>query len=259
MMSTPFSDTPSEAPADNNNPPRASLLGLPREIRALIYDQFPIRRMDDDTEPIVLLWTFRDGSTKYEMCPPLLHTCAQIRAETEEDYFTNQFRIELDALVKIGESTYIESDLQTPMRAFEHLVWMKGCMGRLRALQHLTLEINFSTACGGYRSMEFRVYLDKNGELRPFWRDRICAYIPVVPIERDEYALKWHYAVTESRRARNGWRGEGIVDYFLGETDFWKTWFWSYPDLRKMRVPVKGGKQNGEEEISWPLYEDQMW
>lgn len=112
------------------------------------------------------------------------------------------------------------------MEQMLHWVDMVG-LSRLKYLRDCIVAVT-----GQYKKRyrgqgEFRVTLetDKGLQVQP----------PPLLFQRfdvDQGLWDWRLAATELRRRSDGWEGEGIIDYFLGEREFWSEWFFSYPPLR---------------------------
>ncbi|KAK6391324.1 hypothetical protein LTR65_004488 [Meristemomyces frigidus] len=114
----------------------------------------------------------------------------------------NQWAIYLDAKREDDSDTLdmIDDDLHTPMQQMQKWVDMIG-LHRLKHLRDFTMGIELCYKRSRCGPEEFRVRVDMEKGLQ-------CR-----------------------RRSRAPERaGEGIVDYFLGEREFWSEWFFSYPE-----------------------------
>ncbi|KAK5127792.1 hypothetical protein LTR85_004908 [Meristemomyces frigidus] len=158
--------------------------------------------------------------------PPLLAVCRQIRSEADPIYWgQNEWIINLDAKWEndLGYDE-MDDDLRTPMQHMRKWVNKIG-LRRLRHLRDFTVGIEIHSKRSRCEPYEFRVTLDRTAGLvvnLPTFNGRHR-------IVMRQNVLAQHLVTTERRRRRNGWKGEGIIDWFLGNRDFWAEWFFSYP------------------------------
>jgi hypothetical protein len=60
----------------------------------------------------------------------------------------------------------------------------------------------------------------------------------------------------------NGWKGEGIVDFFLWDCELWQTWFYSFPDFDHVQLEIAYGYVHsdlGSEEDSHCSEDEYAW
>ncbi|KAK4544140.1 hypothetical protein LTR36_004638 [Oleoguttula mirabilis] len=156
--------------------------------------------------------------------PPLLAVSRQLRDEADEMYWgKNQWAIYLDAKREDDSDTLdmIDDDLHTPMQQMQKWVDMIG-LHRLKHLRDFTMGIELCYKRSRCGPEEFRVRVDMEKGLQvelPASRTHLKGM--------REDVLGW-IGISRSRAPERA--GEGIVDYFLGEREFWSEWFFSYPE-----------------------------
>jgi len=231
---SPDRDSPDNDPLDTDSPDANSL-------KADSTDAPRIRQRKIGLSP-----GRRDGELELLENPPLLRVCHQIRAEADRVYWTqNEWQVNLEAKQDVNElKDYVEPNLRTPMQQMLRWVQKIGGISRLKHLRDLTLRLGL---CGIFDDMswktqylELRVTFTGTGEMnvhRPsqLWLPYLDPDEAVaMPIQPD--AINWHLANTNWRRAQNGWNGEGIIDYFLGDVGLWESWFCIFPDKEKLAL-----------------------
>lgn len=162
--------------------------------------------------------------------PPLLRVSRQVREEADEIYWSKiAWDVELDAKYNWEDDGFrYDEDLSQMRKDLQKWVDKMG-MNRLQHLRDLTVAVELCLKPHRCIATPLRViFIEGEG---------FKAEMPQqgAHVKPGQVALARHLAWTEWRREFNGWKGEGIVDYFLGNPAFWNTWFWEKARLKEMR------------------------
>jgi hypothetical protein len=117
----------------------------------------------------------------------------------------------------------IEEDLATPMQQMQKWVYKVG-MDRLKHLRDFTVSIYTCYKPGRCGSFDFRATVDYEHGFQIDLPRITCPYMELHTLEMSQ-----HIATTELKRKKNGWKGESIIDFFLGNKKFWSEWFFTFP------------------------------
>jgi hypothetical protein len=238
-------------------------LDLPRELRDLVYEsalvtplaerqRLPMWAQEASPEatknvevircPEVAI-SIKSGCDVYlHRHPSILAVNCQIRKEADEVYWgKNEWMVIFDWKIDYPDGGfYFDDELEMPMKYFQKWVCTSSFftltknfdtsgdslqvkkigLHRLKQLRDFTLGIDLCHKHSRYNPVGFRVKLIDGGLVAELPRPG-TDHTP--PIQKDAHDK--HLAVTEARRKLEGWKGEGIIEYF-GEY-FWKTWFFS--------------------------------
>jgi hypothetical protein len=269
--------TLSNTASSNTTPyeiPRASLLGISRELRDRIYNELLVvpehKRVEGFYPGVshrparIRVCLLSAHHTKFCSCeegfancrpilPPLpavLQTCGQIRDEADKIFFSkNEFVICLDAKVDGGSGPMwpcVDWDLRTLREDVEEWVSRIGGVERLRHLRDLTVEVDLclrAACCHGKKEV-FRLYFEEGKMVLKYPSFDFCCQ----PARINDYAMQWYFAVTNWRRRQKGWIGKGIVDFLIGDAELWETWFWSFPDYDELQLEYTSLSNEEDEE-----------
>ncbi len=212
------------------------LFRLPRELRDNIYIKVLVQQRPSVHQ--LAGWTptalcVSDGGSYLSLAspPPLLAVCRRIREEGDKIYWgENSWHIFLDVRHNHGVNSgmWPGNNLDFPRHCFtmwHNSITRVGGLARFRALRNLTLELklcDFRKGC----SSTISIQLTQRGLEVQYSKNIVHIRDPI-----HEDAMGWHIATTEMRRKDNGWEGEGIIDFFTSQDEFWTEWWFSYPGL----------------------------
>ena len=227
-------------------------LDLPRELRDLIYElhlvvpkheryenpQWMIEQNVPVTEqnkhrfkwkPKVALYIKYPSDWHLAKDLPLLLVSRQVRKEADELYWSkNEWQVILDVKQDVDGGWDIEEDLRSPMRQCQEWVGLLG-MRRLQHLRDFTLSLDTCHKPFGLcNERDFRLVIDAKHGLQ--------VNLPKIPrpkINIQTVQMKQHIAKSQLKTNINGWKGEGIIYFFLANKNFWATWFFCSARLRK--------------------------
>ncbi|KAK5725031.1 hypothetical protein LTR17_013322 [Elasticomyces elasticus] len=168
--------------------------------------------------PKMALWINAPHEHQAMKHPPLLVVSRQVREEAEAAYWgMNEWKVEVD--VKDNDCC-IDEQFDTPKAHFQEWIDITG-MRCLKHLRDFTLAVEMCYKSGRCSAQEFRLQLDERNGLR------------LLDVELQHHhgevqgeIMDWQLVAAEVRRKARGWKGEGIIDFFMEEMvqEFWTGW-----------------------------------
>ncbi|KAK4959876.1 hypothetical protein LTR10_002764 [Elasticomyces elasticus] len=173
--------------------------------------------------PKMALWINAPHEHEAMKHPPLLVVSRQVREEAEAVYWgMNEWKVEVD--VKDNDCC-IDEQFDTPKAHFQEWIDVIG-MRCLKHLRDFTLAVEMCYKSGRCSAQKFRLQLDERYGLR-----LLDVELKHHHGEVREDIMDWQLVAADIRRKARGWKGEGIIDFFMEEEvqEFWTGWCFTRP------------------------------